>query len=262
MFRNTRRLIIFGGCLALCAVMPHAQAQSFVGQNILATANIFGAGNPGSPTPNPGGGSGGTAAPGFTLTPGSGRVLTFGSVTGLVSLSVGVSTTPDGLTTGGNAPFGLSMNATSFQGISGIQLNQGSGFLTGVFVSSTTPVDPAPARLSFTNNGTPGLIGTGFTSLSPLLNQTFFIGDGLTGNGGGIVQQFLVPDGATQLFLGYADAPNYNGAPGEYGDNSGSVTASFQVVTPVAATPEPGSFALMAGILVGGGSLYLRRRRK
>lgn len=262
MFRNTRSLVIFGCALSLCSAMPSARAQSFVGQSVSATANIFGAGNSGNPTPNPGGGSGGTAAPGFTLTPGAGRVLTFSSVTGLASLSSGVSTVPDGLTTGGSAPFGLSMDVSAFQGISGIQLNQGSGFLAGVFVSNLVPTDPPPTSLAFTNNGAPGLIDTGFTSLSPLLNQTFFIGDGLTGNGSGTVQQFLVPDGATQLFLGYTDAPNYNGAPGEYGDNTGSVTASFQVVTPAAATPEPGSFALAAGLVACAGRLWLRRRRK
>ncbi|HEY3242752.1 MAG TPA: hypothetical protein VGM03_05305 [Phycisphaerae bacterium] len=39
----------------------------------------------------------------------------------------------------------------------------------------------------------------------PGLRQPFFIGDGLTGTGSGAVQQFLVPDGATRLFLGTID---------------------------------------------------------
>lgn len=261
MFRNRCSLFVFGCGLALSMATSTARSQSFVGQSIRADANIFGAGHPGNLTPNPGGGTGGTAAPGFALTAGTGRVLTFGSVTGQVSLSVGVSSVPDGLTSGGSAPFGLSTNVTSFQGISGVRLEQGSGFLVGVFLSNSVPVDPAPAVLQFTNKGTAGLIGTNFSSLSPLLNQTFFIGDGLTGNGSGSVQSFLVPDGATQLFLGYADASDYNGAPGQYQDNSGAVTASFQVSAPPA-VPEPGSLAIMGGLAVGGGILFRKRRRR
>ena len=33
----------------------------------------------------------------------------------------------------------------------------------------------------------------------------FFIGDGLTGTGSGAVQQFVVPAGATRLFLASSD---------------------------------------------------------
>ena len=262
MFCKSRNMFLLGCGIALGLAAPHAQAQSFTGQSVSATANIFGAGNPGNPTPNPGGGSGGAPAPNFQISPGTGRVLSFSSVSGLVSLSTSISTVPDGLTSGGNAPFGLSGNFTSFQGISGISLNRGSGFLIGVFLSGAIPADPAPASLGFTNIGTAGLIDTGFASLSPLLNQTFFVGDGLTGNGSGSMQLFAVPDGAERLFLGYADASGYNGAPGQYQDNTGSVTVSFQVTAPNSSVPEPGSLVMLAGTVVCGGSLFLRRRRK
>ena len=76
----------------------------------------------------------------------------------------------------------------------------------GVFETATGPAGgPPPATLDFT------VIGTSFASLSPALNQVFYIGDGLTGDGSGSVQQFIVPLGATRLYLGCADAGGYNG---------------------------------------------------
>jgi len=47
--------------------------------------------------------------------------------------------------------------------------------------------------------------GISFTSVSPLLQQVFWIGDALTGTGSGSVQQFFAPTGATRLFLGPLD---------------------------------------------------------
>ncbi|MHB8636982.1 MAG: hypothetical protein ACYC96_10995, partial [Fimbriimonadaceae bacterium] len=130
----------------------------------------------------------------------------------------------------------------------GIELDAGSGFLVGVFLSAAQPVDPAPAALAFTNNGAVGLINTDFASLSPLLDQTFFVGDGLTGNGTGSQQVFNVPDGATRLYLGYADGYGYSGPPGEYQDNTYAVTASFNIRP--SGTPEPVT-TLFAGSMVG-----------
>jgi len=73
------------------------------------------------------------------------------------------------------------------------------------------------------------------------LNQVFFIGDGLTGDGTGTVQQFNVPVGATRLVLGFVDAPNYQGDAGGYSDDIGSFTATFAIV------PEPSVLALLLG---------------
>ena len=66
---------------------------------------------------------------------------------------------------------------------------------------------PAPAGLDFS---TPPARSQ--PSMAPVLNQVFFIGDGLTGTGSGSVQQFVVPLGATRLYLGSSDGPgaNYN----------------------------------------------------
>ncbi len=81
-------------------------------------------------------------------------------------------------------------------GISGVQVQADA--LIGVFVGAGAPGSQAPASVDFSSN-------TGFATLSPLLDQVFFIGDGLTGTGSGAVQQFVVPAGATRLFLASSD---------------------------------------------------------
>lgn len=75
--------------------------------------------------------------------------------------------------------------------------------LVGVFVGAAVPIGTAPTGLVM-------LAPNAFATLSPLLQQTFFIGDGLTGTGSGAVQQFVVPAGATRLFLGSSDAEGAN----------------------------------------------------
>ena len=75
--------------------------------------------------------------------------------------------------------------------------------LQGVFLGLIQPdLTPAPAALDFTNSGNvPGDVN--YSSLSPLLKQVFFIGDGITD--GGEMQQVVVPAGAMRLFLGTMD---------------------------------------------------------
>jgi len=90
-----------------------------------------------------------------------------------------------------NSPYYLSMNG---------QLES----LVGVFLNSQQVLPPAPT-LDFTE---PDSIT--FETLSPQVQQVFFIGDGLTGTGEGAVQYFKVPDGADRLYLGLYDAGNYN----------------------------------------------------
>lgn len=67
-----------------------------------------------------------------------------------------------------------------------------------------------------TIGATPGQLSSDiqFTTVSPLLGQVFFIGDGLTGTGSGIRQTFNVPAGATKLYLASEDGH-------EWGNNSG-----------------------------------------
>ncbi len=139
-----------------------------------------------------------------------GSTLTFGA-TGRIVLGRGhPSNDADGVGAGQSS----SPNAGAGS-ISGINAPN-AGYLVGVFVPTGGPTGPTPARLDFTGAG-----GTSFTSLSPKLDQVFFIGDGLTGDGTGARQSFIAPSGASLLYLGISDSCNFS-TPGCYGDNSGS----------------------------------------
>ena len=83
--------------------------------------------------------------------------------------------------------------------------------LVGVFLKGTPP-STTPAALNFTSTG----LGTSFKSLSPKLGQVFFIGDGLTGNGTGTAQTFVVPAGATALYLGTSDGFGWSNNTGSF----------------------------------------------
>ena len=133
------------------------------------------------------------------------------SATGLVSFDGVESNGPDG----NGSP---SSNIFSLKSISGYE---GPVFpLVGVFTNGHPSGSP-PADYSF----------SGFTepaTFSPQLNQVFFIGDGLTGtnSNSGAPQLFIVPAYATELWLGFADAVDFSGPVGAYGDNVGSLNVS------------------------------------
>ncbi len=168
----------------------------------------------------------------------AGETLTFSATGGAAHQPGPNYATPDGDV--GNL---YSLHADYGTGISGptdIYL----GALAGVFLGPDTPSGPAPAQLS----------GTDFASLSPGLDQMFFIGDGLTGTGTGAVQTFVVPQGATRLFLGITD-------DGGYYDNGGTITATISPL--VSAAPEPSAWALMlGGVGVAGAALRFSHRRR
>jgi hypothetical protein len=118
--------------------------------------------------------------------------------------------------------------------------------LIGVFLNDQEPdLSPAPTPLDFSA----AALGTHFSTLSPGLRQVFFIGDGLTGNGSGAVQQFIAPPGATRLFLGAVDLHNWAG-------NTGSFRIGSTDPGPPADAPEPGSMVLVG---VGGMLILLSR---
>ena len=129
------------------------------------------------------------------------------------------------------------------------------GFLAGVFLGSTTS-STTPSALTFTS--------TNFTTLAPGLQQAFFIGDGLTGDGTGAVQTFYVPTGATRLALGISDACGYHGVPGCYGDNSGVLTGLTISGTEgsVSAVPLPASAPLFGAALLALGAAGYGMKRK
>ena len=179
---------------------------------------------------------GGSTPPTMVTLPSGATSVAFNSVTG--SITTGCASTegcivlnngtgnnnndPDGV---GAAPATSSNTGTS--SISGM-IAPGAGYLVGLFVPAGGPAGTAPAALDFTSSG----LGTSFTSLSPQLDQVFFIGDGLTGDGTGTQQTFNIPTGAGQLWLGISDAGGYVGAPGAYGDNLGTYTVGFTLNAP------------------------------
>ena len=154
---------------------------------------------------------------GIPLVPGT--VLTF-SVSGGVSNQATVPPT--------NIPDGDAFFTSPFTGLPGTddgngiaRMNAPVNALVGVFLDDGVPsTSPAPPGLDFSDGG----LGRAFGQLCPGLKQPFFIGDGLTGHGAGAPQQFVVPAGATRLFLGTVDGFDWNTNIGAYGVQVTSTT--------------------------------------
>lgn len=127
----------------------------------------------------------------------AGSTLTF-SVSGATSHTAGLCVAPSG---DGGCTAGFATVCGPANGLSSlaVQLNA----LIGVFLDDAVPSGTPPAALdaSGTND---------FATLAPELRQVFFIGDGLTATGSGAAQQFVVPSGATRLFLGSSDSAGGN----------------------------------------------------
>ena len=95
-----------------------------------------------------------------------------GSTEGCITLNgYGSLNDADGLLGG----VGSSSN-TGEGSISGITA-PGAGYLVGLFVDTDGPAGTAPPALDYTSTSS-----TSSSSYSPLVDQTFFIGDGLTGS--------------------------------------------------------------------------------
>ncbi|MCW2700986.1 MAG: hypothetical protein JWQ45_2521 [Blastococcus sp.] len=145
-----------------------------------------------------------------------------GGVACSADTAAGVST-PDSGSCGG-----ATTDVASYGGISGM-VAPGSMFLAGVFTAGAPDDSRTPSRLDFSD----GALGRNFLSLSPDLDQTFFVGDGKTDTGAD--QSFVAPPGATALHLGIVDAFAVRGQPGQYHDNTGSFDVS---VSGAAAVPD------------------------
>ena len=163
----------------------------------------------------------------------------------------GVSFGPQGNGVPGSSSLG------SFGGISGYFGTQGA--LVGVFLTNAVPSAGPPATLDFSAGG----LGVDFTTLSPALNQVFFIGDGKTNLN--VFQEFVAPAGTTRLALGVVDGFGFNGPPGAYDDNDGGYRIRVgidEIPVPGNDVPIPGALPLFASGLGMIGLLAWRRKRK
>jgi hypothetical protein len=161
-----------------------------------------------------------------------GEILTFSATGTVVHGGKDPAAGPEGITT----------NVTSLSnGAANGMANIDAPFdaLIGVFLDDNQPdAFTLPVALDFSTQDE-----RDFQTLSPALRQPFFIGDGLTSSSA--IQEFIVPTGATRLFLGPMDDYQWN-----------NNTGSFNVT--VAIAPEPASLLLFA---VTGFSLCFQRRR-
>src|SRR5581483_9639595 len=150
----------------------------------------------------------------FPITPGSS--MTFSSISGSAGNDPnGANYTPDGDTTN----VGHNTNGSE-NGISDI--NAPINSLIGVFLDDNQPnYTPAPPMLDASTQ-----TARDFTSISPRLKQTFFIGDGQTS--GGITQTFIVPAGATRLYIVNWDFYEWNN---NYGFRTVQVTQPKYIST-------------------------------
>ena len=260
-------LIAALGIASMITLVDQASAESVSAAVIDARSNLFGAGR--SSVPDPGGQGGGVLPLGFGLSPGANRVLRIDSVTGAVSYNNTVGDLNRGQFNGPDGGYvdyppantdGFNTDINSYGGISGLRLieavsaNRRVMFLAGVFLNDTEPSGAAPARLDFSSTA----LGTNFASLSPSLNQAFFIGDGLTGTGSGSRQLFFIPDTATRLFLGFIDGADFQGDPTFYSNNDGSFTVSFTTVPEI----DPTSFGNALVVVIGALGYWERRRAR
>jgi hypothetical protein len=238
--RFSRCLMIASGLLVFNVTM-FADTLTVIG-----TSDIYGAGQASLPaTIYPG-----TFPPSDSFTAGMNQILTFSSVTGMVGCNFVITNGPDG-----TCFPGVSTTVTSYGGLSGIDVNQANFFLVGVFIDDLTPPSGlGPLVLEYNYSSVTGLT-TSDPSYSPLLDQVFFVGDGLTGTGTGAEQIFNVPAGADELYLGFADS--FDSVPSYYADNVGSLTATFEITS----MPEPNCGFLVIGGLFVGALLYRRKLR-
>lgn len=199
------------------------------------------------------------------------------SVAGDTSLTFSVSGGPITLNSGGNwnDADGVGSAGTSYtdgiNGLSSVGLPN-AGALVAVFVDTNTysTGDTAPTALDYRSGGN---ASTTDSSYSPVLDQVFFLGDGLTGDGTGSTQTFYVPTGATSLYIGIADAGGYYGYPGSYGDNYNAggfsqqdsdgadpFVVSFVGAGQVNGVPDAGSAALLMAL--GAVALVVAARKR
>ena len=235
-------IVLLGSAIALSCASPANAAT--INLTVPGTSNPWFAGMPSTSTIYSD--SAATQSPtqvqGLSLTPGSTISVTASGWGGLCE-TCNWQQGPDGLM--GSWP------NSGFNGISGSNAPMAS--LVGVFLDSNSPqLSSPPSTLDFSTT-----TSLDYLTISPQLQQIFFIGDGRTSSGA--QQQIFVPTGATRFYLGMIDAM------GAYYNNGGNF--DVQVTGSAAnndrtSVPEPSSIiGLFALSFLGIGS-FLKRKQQ
>lgn len=172
-----------------------------------ARSNIYLAGEKVDPVDTP---SLGVVPTAITLGDASG--VRFDTIEGQVGCAGALANGPDG----GDC-VSMKTDISASNGYSAMRSSNRSMFLVGVFPvapDSAVEVEAGAAPETDTDE-----------RISPKPNQIFLIGDGKTADGK--PQTFIKPEGATTLFVGFADAFGFIGAPDAYDDNVGRLRMAF-----------------------------------
>jgi hypothetical protein len=219
--RNTGIPLLFAGIggrrtldITVQAVATYV-APSTVAINANARANPWLAGMPSGTTANDY-----DSAPNDAPSQVSGIPITPGDKLNF-SFNGGVSYLPGTSASGPDGNLGFILYNHIYTGFSGGR-EHGKSNLTapitsviGIFLNDANPTTQGspPPDLDFTSAAS-----RDFASLSPQLRQPFFIGDGLRADGT-TRQDFIIPAGATRLYIGVMDGQQWS-------DNTGSFTTN------------------------------------
>lgn len=227
------------------ALVPATLSTSL---DVQATSNIFLAGlNIQSNNPVRMEGGAGTVPSEITFAPSEGSVLTVTVNYGrLGCCGIGSDGAADGIGADGYTPGGTDVNG--YGSIPRVVVFGHQMFLAGMFLTDAEPTYPAPPGSVYAR-------GDDFLLDVPIIQQVFYIGDGLSPDGQ--VQLHRVPKGATRLFFGFVDAFGFEGSPGWYDDNVGALNINATIT----AVPEPLPVQ-MAVVSLGLLAWSLRKKRR
>ena len=129
---------------------------------------------------------------------------------------VGQTVGPDG-----HIVEGTEVNFADYGGFAGPRLRDRIRLLTAVFADSAGPTETPPASFDCDD--------TSAAEFSPLVYQFYCVGDGLTGEGEGDPQRFVIPTDATRLYFGALDGTGGGANPGTYSDNPGELEVTIRM---------------------------------
>ena len=129
---------------------------------------------------------------------------------------VGQTVGPDG-----HIVEGTEVTFADYGGFAGPRLRDRIRLLTAVFADSAGPTATPPASFDCDD--------TSAAEFSPLVYQFYCVGDGLTGEGDGDQQRFVIPADATRLYFGALDGTGGGANPGTYSDNPGELEVTIRM---------------------------------